>query len=65
MSELEQKIHDFINGSVHPVNSNQVFQGLKDAGMEVTIQEVRDTMANLVQKGFLVDANLPSYFAVC
>lgn len=64
MDEFEQKIHDFVDGSLHPVNSNQVFQGLKDAGMEVTIQEVREVMAVLAQRGFLIDAKLPSYFAV-
>ena len=62
--EFEQKIHDIVDGASQPMNGNQVFQIMMDRGEEVTIQQVRDAIAALVSRGMLVDAKLPSYFAV-
>lgn len=62
MNALAQKIHDIVHEEIHPVNPNQIFQILKDRGEDVTIEEVRTEIGNLVRSGFLKDANLPSYY---
>ncbi len=64
MDELDQKIHNIVGGASQPMNGNQVFQILIDRGERVTIEEVRETIADLASRGMLVDAQLPSYFAV-
>lgn len=65
MTELEQKIHDVVEGGPHPMNSNQILQSLKDHyKMDVTIEKVREAIENLLGTGFLKDANLPSYYAL-
>lgn len=63
MNELEQNIHDTVHG-VHPMNGNQIYQALIDSGTNVTIEEIREAIDNLVKTGFLKDANIPSYFPV-
>ena len=64
MTDLEQKIHDFVRNSAYPVSPNQIFQGLKDEGMDVTMDKVLRATESLVEKGFLVDSGVVSYFAI-
>lgn len=61
---LDQKIHDIVDSAQHPMNGNQIFQALVDNGEQVTVEEVRAAIDNLLSRGMLVDAHLPSYFAV-
>ncbi|OGC70411.1 hypothetical protein A2415_01230 [candidate division WWE3 bacterium RIFOXYC1_FULL_39_7] len=64
MTELEEKVLEFVQGSLHPVHSNLILEGLTASGTKVSIEEVREAIASLEQRRFLIDAHLPSYFAI-
>lgn len=65
MDGIELEIHEIVSCAQHPMNANQIFQELCDRGsFNADLEKVRKATDQLVQKGFLVDAELPSYFAI-
>lgn len=65
MTKLEEQIHDVVNEAVDPMNANQILRELQDRGIHVGIEQVKEAIKGLVDAGFLQDAELTSYFALC
>jgi hypothetical protein len=61
---LDNWIHDLVLGSESPQNAHQIYRKLVADGKTVSLNDVKASINRLVSQHRLVDANIPSYFAL-
>jgi hypothetical protein len=63
--DLNDLIYDIVRGSLYPMNDNQILHKLWENGKkDVTIEQVRDEIRDLLRTGMFFESSLPTYHSI-